>query len=149
MRQVLKGTARKFKIYMADDSDPTAGKTGLTTFTVYLAKDGTAEATVSPTIAERGRGWYEVTPATSHRDTEGYNAWTFVASGAKDALWLEEVIPVDFRDAAGLGLAVLQNEVSATDNSDGTFDLAFRNAADDATLLTVRVTPATGEREVL
>lgn len=46
-------------------------------------------------------------------------------------------------------LAVLANKVNVTDNLDGTYDLAFRNAADNATLLTVRYTPATGARVVV
>lgn len=95
MRDVLQNTARKFKIYMADSASPTSAKTGLSSFTVYLAKDNGAENTVSPTITERGHGWYEVTPTTSHRDTLGENAWTFTATGAIDFPYKETVVAVD------------------------------------------------------
>lgn len=100
MRDVLQSTARKFKIFMADSTTPTQGKTGLSSFTVYLAKDGGAENTVSPTINERGHGWYEVTPTTAHRDTLGENAWTFIHAGAVDFPMKETVVLYDGQLAA-------------------------------------------------
>lgn len=99
MRSVLQDTARKFKIYMADSVTPTSGKTGLTSFTVYLTKDSAAEATVAPTIVECGHGFYEVTPLTSHRDTLGESSWVFVASGAIDYPMKETVEAVDAQAA--------------------------------------------------
>ena len=95
MPKALKDSARKFKIYMTDSADPLAGKTGLASFTVKLAKDSAAEATVSPTITERGGGWYEVTPLAAHRDTLGESAWTFTHAGANDFVRLEEVEAMD------------------------------------------------------
>ena len=95
MPKALKDSARKFKIYMTDSADPLAGKTGLSSFTVKLAKDSAAEATVSPTITERGGGWYEVTPLAAHRDTLGESAWTFTHAGANDFVRLEEVEEID------------------------------------------------------
>jgi hypothetical protein len=95
MRDVLQSTARKFKIFMADSTNPLVGKTGLTTFTVYLSKDSGAEATVSPTLQERGHGFYEVTPTTAHRDTLGENAWVFTSSGAVDFPYKETVVATD------------------------------------------------------
>jgi len=116
MRDVLQNTARKFKIYMADASAPTTGKTGLSSFTVYLAKDGLGESEVAPSITERGRGWYEVTPSTSHRDTLGENAWTFVASGAVDFPMKETVIAVDHQ------VATQPVNVTQFGGTNGTFD---------------------------
>jgi hypothetical protein len=57
-------------------------------------------------------------------------------------------------DAEGLAnLESLSNAVvgkqNVTDNGNGTFDIAIRNAADDATLVTVRYNPTTGVKTVL
>jgi hypothetical protein len=95
MRDVLQNTARKFKIYMADSTNPLLAKTGLASFTVYLTKEGGSENTVSPTITERGHGIYEVTPTTAHRDTLGENSWVFTHAGAVDFPRLETVVAVD------------------------------------------------------
>ena len=126
MKEVTKDTARKFKVYMADDTDPTAAKTGLTTFTVYLSKEGVAEATVTPVIVERGNGWYEITPTTAHRDTLGVNAWTFTATGAKDYPYAEEVVEVDKRDAVRMGLTAFPNANAGAENGLGTLDSNLR-----------------------
>ncbi|MCA9137251.1 MAG: hypothetical protein KDB00_10840 [Planctomycetales bacterium] len=156
MPQVLQNSARPFKIYFADDADPAAGKTGVTGVSTKLAKSGLAEGTVSPTIDERGGGWYEVTPLAAHRDTLGESAWTFSATGVKDAIRLEEVVAFDSQDGANMGLsqlevaaAVLANVINVTDNSDGTFDYVIRNSANSADLITLRVTPATGDRSIV
>lgn len=95
MRDVLKNTTRKFKIFMADSLIPVAGKTGVTVFAIFLAKDGQAEVAVFPTIVERGHGWYEVSPTAAMRDTVGSSAWTFIAAGALDFPRLEYVIAAD------------------------------------------------------
>ena len=97
---VKQNTTRPFKIYMADATDLTTAKTGLVSFTVYLSKSGGAELTVSPTIAERGHGWYEVTPLASHRDALGESSWTFVATGAVDFPRVENVVAYDSQEVA-------------------------------------------------
>ncbi len=60
------------------------------------------------------------------------------------------------RTAVGLESANLASLVNAvvgkqnvTDNGNGTYDLAIRNAADDATLVTIRYNPTTGVKTVL
>lgn len=123
MRDVLQGTARRFKIYMADSTAPITAKTGLTSFTVYLAKDNGAETTVSPSIVERGHGWYEVTPITAHRDTLGENAWTFTAAGAVDFPYKETVVLYDAQ------LAAVGANTTAPDNAGIT---GARTAAESA-----------------
>lgn len=112
MPQALLNSARKFKIYMTDSADPTAGKEGLSSFDVLLAKDNAAEVTVSPTIVERGQGWYEVTPLAAHRDTLGESAWTFQHAGANDFARLEEVVVMDLQDVIRLGITALPNAES-------------------------------------
>ena len=124
MPKALKDSARKFKIYMTDSADPLAGKTGLASFTVKLAKDSAAEATVSPTITERGGGWYEVTPLAAHRDTLGESAWTFTHAGANDFARLEEVVAIDVRDADSFGLSRIDENVSAPKTLTADYDAA-------------------------
>lgn len=60
------------------------------------------------------------------------------------------------RTAVGLESANLASLVNAvvgkqnvTDNGNGTYDLAIRNAADDATLVTIRYNPTTGVKTVV
>ena len=125
MRDVLQSTARKFKIYMADSSAPTTAKTGLSSFTVYLSKDGLAESTVAPSITERGHGWYEVTPLSAHRDTLGENAWTFAASGAIDFVMKETVIAIDQQ------VATQPVNVTQFGGTNGTFNSGIPTAALD------------------
>lgn len=127
-------STRRFKIFMADSTNPLVGKTGLVgSFTVYLAKDGGAEATVSPTIVERGRGWYEVTPIAAHRDTLGQNAWTFTATGAVDYPVKEVVVTVDAQTArfgaaaAGDAMTLTSGERTAVANA---VEAAILNEAD-------------------
>ncbi len=109
MAEVFQNSARPFKIYMADDTDPTAAKTGLTGIIAKLAKSGLGENTVSVTINERGGGWYEVTPLAAHRDTLGESAWTFTHADAKDCPRLEEVIAIDRQDGVRQGMTSLPN----------------------------------------
>lgn len=57
-------------VLMVDSADHITGKTGLT-LTITASKDGAAFASISPTVTERGNGWYEVALTTSHTDTLG------------------------------------------------------------------------------
>lgn len=140
-----------FYIFADDSASPGTGKTGLTISTMQ-SKNGAAATAISPTITERddvADGLYWVAPIAAHRDTLGRTAFGFSATGAIIAPRLERVIAFDVEDAAALGLAVLRNKITATDLGGGVIRLAFRNDADTATLLTVDVTPATGDRSVV
>lgn len=62
-----------------------------------LSKNGGAFASVSPTVAEIGNGWYSVTPIAAHRDTIGPAVWRTTASGANSVEVYHRVITaVDF-----------------------------------------------------
>lgn len=54
-------------------------------------------------------------------------------------------------ESASLGKAVsaLVGKNVATDNGDGTFDVAMRNEADDANLVVVRFNPSTGNKTIV
>ncbi|MEO1529443.1 MAG: hypothetical protein AAFX06_28815 [Planctomycetota bacterium] len=165
---IRKGTAGKIVEVMLRDSSTGQGVTGLASSSVtasYVREGGTrvaiSLAAGLPGDAHSAGKWAEV-DATNARGlyqlhlpdaalADGADAVTVTlqASGTLDKAIRISLIDVDLRDAAAMGLSVLGGKVNATDNADGTFDLAFRNAGDTATLLTVRVTPATGARVIV
>lgn len=57
-------------VFMTDSIDRVTGKTGLT-LTITASKDGGAFATITPTVTERGNGWYNLALTSSHTDTVG------------------------------------------------------------------------------
>lgn len=57
-------------LFMADAADNASGKTGLT-LTITLSKDGGTFSSITPTITERGNGWYALSLTASHTDTLG------------------------------------------------------------------------------
>lgn len=63
-------TARNHMVFMRATSDHLTGKTGLT-LTITASKNGGAFASITPTVTERGNGWYSLALTTSHTDTLG------------------------------------------------------------------------------
>lgn len=59
MREIKQSAAANVMVFMADSTDHVTGKTGLT-LTVTISKDGAAFGSISPTVTERGNGWYNV-----------------------------------------------------------------------------------------
>jgi hypothetical protein len=74
-------TARNLMVFMADSSDHITGKTGLT-LTITASKDGGSFSSISPTVTERGSGWYNLALTTSHTDTLGDLAVHITGTGA-------------------------------------------------------------------
>jgi len=70
MREIDQSTAANVMVLMVDSTDHVTGKTGLT-LTITASKDGGAFASISPTVTERGSGWYNVALTASHTDTIG------------------------------------------------------------------------------
>jgi hypothetical protein len=68
-------------VFMTDSSDHISGKTGLT-LTITASKDGGAFASISPTVTERGSGWYSLALTTSNTDTVGDLSLHATATGA-------------------------------------------------------------------
>ncbi len=67
---IKQSTSRNAMVFMTLTSDPNSGATGLT-LTITLSKDGAAFASISPSVNERGSGWYSVTLTTGNTDTLG------------------------------------------------------------------------------
>ncbi len=81
MRLLKQSTAANVMVFMTDSADHVAGKAGLT-LTITASKDGAAFASISPTVTERGNGWYNLALTTSHTDTLGDLAIHVTATGA-------------------------------------------------------------------
>jgi hypothetical protein len=81
MRSLRQSTAYNLAVFMTDASDHIAGKTGLT-LTITASKDGAAFASITPTVTERGTGWYNLSLTTSHTDTLGDLALHVTSAGA-------------------------------------------------------------------
>lgn len=104
MEDLTQSTAHNLMVFMVDDTDHITGKTGLT-LTMTASKNGAAFGSISPTVTERGDGWYNMALTTSHTDTLGDLAFHIVASDAD---------PLDFKvkvvaSAAEKTFGVLRN----------------------------------------
>lgn len=81
MRLLKQSTAANIMVLMTDATDHVTGKAGLT-LTITASKDGAAFASISPTVTERGSGWYNIALTSSHSDTLGDLALHVTATGA-------------------------------------------------------------------
>lgn len=81
MRKAKKDTTKNVMVFMTDSTDHITGKTGLT-LTVNLSKDGGAFGAITPTVTERGSGWYNLALTTTHLNTLGDAVINISASGA-------------------------------------------------------------------
>jgi hypothetical protein len=70
MRELIQSTAANVMAFMVLSSDSKTGATGKT-LTITASKDGGAFNSISPTVTERGSGWYNIALTTSHTDTLG------------------------------------------------------------------------------
>jgi hypothetical protein len=70
MRELKQNVAANIMVLMTNSSDHVTGRVG-GTLTVLASKDGGAFASISPTVTERGYGWYNLALTTSHLDTLG------------------------------------------------------------------------------
>lgn len=88
MSLLKQSTARDKMVFMTDSADHITGKTSLT-LTITASKNGAAFASISPTVTERGSGWYSLALTTSHTDTLGDLALHVTSTGAdpSDLVW--------------------------------------------------------------
>lgn len=96
MRKAKQSTAKNVMVLMVDSTDHVTGKTGLT-LTITASKDGGAFGAISPTVTERGDGWYNLALTSSHTDTLGDLALhiTGLAADPADMVLLVEAQSVD------------------------------------------------------
>lgn len=94
MRELKISTAANLMVFMTDSADHVSGKTGLT-LTITASKDGGAFGSITPTVTERGSGWYSLALTAGHTDTLGDLALHVTASGADPTDLVCRVIAMD------------------------------------------------------
>jgi hypothetical protein len=105
-------------VLMVSSTDHITGVAGAT-LAVTVSKSGGAFASVSPTVVDRGSGWYSVALLAGDLDTLGDLALHASATGCDPADALLEVVAYDPQDAAGLGLSRIDAAVSTRALEDG------------------------------
>ncbi len=98
-------------VFMTDSADHISGKAGLT-LTITASKNGAAFASISPTVTERGNGWYLLDLTTAHTDTIGDLAIRATATGAD---------PTDLVAQVRAAEAIIATNLDATVSSRSTF----------------------------
>lgn len=81
MRLLKQSAAANVMVFVTSSADHVAGLASAT-LTITASKDGAAFASISPTVTDRGNGWYNVALTASHTDTLGDLALHVTASGA-------------------------------------------------------------------
>lgn len=81
MREIKQSTAANVMLFMADSTDHITGKAGLT-LALAASKNGGGFNSISPSVTERGSGWYSVALTSSHTDTLGDLVLRATAAGA-------------------------------------------------------------------
>lgn len=113
-------TARNVLVFMTDSTDHVTGKASLT-LTITASKDGAAFASISPTVTERGSGWYSLALTTSHTDTLGDLALHVTATGADPSDVREQVfagLPGESVAVASIAAGAITAAAIATDAID-------------------------------
>ena len=87
-------TARNLMVFLTASSDHVTGLTGAT-LTITASKNGAAFGSITPTVTERGDGWYSLALTTSHTDTLG-DLVVHVTAASAD--------PIDLREQVFAGL---------------------------------------------
>lgn len=81
MRQLKQSVPTNIMVFMTDSINRVSGKTGLT-LSINLSKNGGAFSSITPSVTERGYGWYSIALTSSHTDTLGDLALNITATGA-------------------------------------------------------------------
>lgn len=91
MREVKVSTTKNLMVFMTDVLDHVTGKTGLT-LSISASKDGSSFSTITPTVTERGYGWYNIALTSSHLDTIGDLVLHITSTGADPTDLILQVI---------------------------------------------------------
>ena len=83
-------TARNRMVLLVGSADHITGLAGAT-LTITASKNGAAFASISPTVTDRGSGWYNLALTTSHTDTLGDLALHITAASADPTDVVDEV----------------------------------------------------------
>lgn len=78
-------------VLMVQSSDHVTGLAGLS-LTITASKDGAAFASISPTVTDRGNGWYALALTSGHTDTLGDLALHITGSAADPTDLVDQVV---------------------------------------------------------
>jgi hypothetical protein len=98
-------TARNLMVFLTASSDHVTGLTGAT-LSITASKDGGAFASISPTVTERGDGWYSISLTTTNTNTLGDLVLHITATSADPIDLREQVyasLPGDSVTVSSLG----------------------------------------------
>jgi len=112
---MIQSQARNRMVWMALASDHITPASGLT-LAIALSKDGGAFAGISPTVTERGNGWYSLAITSADTDTLGDWALSITASGADNTDLRDEIVVAPASEALlASGFSTLITSLSALD----------------------------------
>jgi hypothetical protein len=114
---IKQSTARNLMVFLTDSTDHVTGLTGAT-LTISLSKDGAAFGAITPTVTERGDGWYSLAMTTSHTDTLGDLVLHITAASADPIDLREQVfalLPGDSVVVASIAADAVNASALATD----------------------------------
>lgn len=110
MRLLVLSTARNVVVFLVDSTDHVTGKTGMAaSLTITESKNGAAFASTTPTVTERGNGWYSIALTATNTNTLGDYALHITASGADPIDVAMQVVALNVADAVRAGLTALPN----------------------------------------
>lgn len=129
MRSTHQNVARNVSVLAVDETDHITGLAGLT-LTITASKDGAAFASISPTVTDRGNGWYNIALTSSHCDTLGDLAIHATATGADPIDFVVNVIaaPAVAGDAMDLVNNAIDAAAMASTGADEIVDRFWLNA---------------------
>ena len=114
---IKQSTTRNLMVFLTDSTDHVTGLTGAT-LTISLSKDGAAFGAITPTVTERGDGWYSLAMTTSHTDTLGDLVLHITAASADPIDLREQVfalLPGDSVVVASIAADAVNASALATD----------------------------------
>lgn len=79
--ELKQSTAYHRMVFMVDSSDHVTGKASLT-LTITSSQGGAAFGSISPTVTDRGSGWYDIALTTTHTNTLGDLCLHITGTGA-------------------------------------------------------------------
>jgi hypothetical protein len=114
---IKQSTTRNLMLFLTASSDHVTGLTGAT-LTITLSKNGAAFGAITPTVTERGDGWYSLAMTTSHTDTLGDLVLHITAASADPIDLREQVfalLPGDSVVVASIAADAVNASALATD----------------------------------
>lgn len=122
MRLLKQDTAYNLMVFMADSSDHVTGKVSLT-LTITASKDGAAFGAITPTVTERGNGWYNLALTSAHTDTLGDLALHITGTDADPTDLVSQIIAADLAVAnIPANVKAISDDTTAANNAESFFD---------------------------